>query len=421
DGSPNVPGAISTSVRLHFQEPTPLSRAFSRSSLTSRVNGSLSSRFNNTLRNQVQTGDHCYNSGDRGRTTHDNGDVMRSTGEISPARTQSWKELYERDPRYDKLLPSPEEIIQQEQKLQQELYQYQNGRAWVQYALQNSNEVITEQKEIDQLLPRRLSQSSPSNGQVLNDDSKKHEEKKENSKEQYQLNIFFTICRHINAEYTIKSWPKNKRYCAILRVPILKRSFGGFKSTKELALEMVAGMAIEEFSRRMPEIAHNVLKTEDLVTLECLIENSAKVNGEKVLKKRQKMKCENDKKVKVNDNHEILPAECEKKENHIQKCSFVENEKETSIDMEGLFTSGKEDHMNDLLIDQEKDERMKNKVDENVYAKEENIVVNGMTIEDVKIKLNKVDENESSEDEGDEEDINSQFGDNYSTKSDESS
>ncbi|CAG8681131.1 15645_t:CDS:2, partial [Acaulospora morrowiae] len=319
DGSPNVPGAISTSIRLHFQEPTssaPLSRAFSRSSLTSRV---LSSRFNNTLRNRVQTGNHCYNSGDRGRTTHDNGGVVRSTGEISPARTQSWQELYERDPRYDKLLPSPEEIIQQEQKLQQESSQYQNGRAWVQYALQNSNEVITEQKEIDQLLPQRLSQSPPSNGQVLNDDSKKPEEQRENSKEQYHLNVFFTICRHINAEYTIRSWPKNKRYCVILRVPILKRSFGGFKGTKELALEMVAGMAIEEFSRRMPEIAHNVLKTEDLVALECLIENSAKVNGEK-----------------------------------------------------------------------EKDERMKNEEeDECVYAKEENIVVNGMTIEDVEIKLNK--------------------------------
>ncbi|CAG8670447.1 10355_t:CDS:2, partial [Acaulospora colombiana] len=203
-----------------------------------------------------------YN-GDGGRTTYNNDFARLTGGEILSERTPSWQELSERDPRYNDLLPSPEEILLQEQKLQQELSQYKNRQSRVQSALLNFNEFIVEQTEKDQFLLQQLYQSPRLNNKLSNDAEKKTEEKNEFSREQqYLLNTLFTICKHINAEYTIKSWPKNKRYCAILRVPILKRSFGGFKSTKELALEMVAEMAIEEFSRKMPEVAYAALEME---------------------------------------------------------------------------------------------------------------------------------------------------------------
>jgi len=73
--------------------------------------------------------------------------------------------------------------------------------------------------------------------------------------------LFVSICEHLNAEYFLRAWTRNDKCCVILRVPILKRSFGAFKPTKNLAKELVAEMAIEEFIKKQPNSVYAIAKS----------------------------------------------------------------------------------------------------------------------------------------------------------------
>ncbi|CAG8498563.1 8500_t:CDS:2 [Funneliformis caledonium] len=69
----------------------------------------------------------------------------------------------------------------------------------------------------------------------------------------------------IPSRYSLRSWSRNDKCCAILRVPILKRSFGAFKSTKNLAKELVAEMAIEELIKKQPDAVCAVAKSSEIM------------------------------------------------------------------------------------------------------------------------------------------------------------
>ncbi|CAG8649726.1 14789_t:CDS:2 [Cetraspora pellucida] len=76
--------------------------------------------------------------------------------------------------------------------------------------------------------------------------------------------IFDAIMKYLNAEYELRSSLRNSIYVVLLRVPILKRSFGGFKETCILAKELVAEMALEELIKQMPHVVYIVLKSKGL-------------------------------------------------------------------------------------------------------------------------------------------------------------
>ncbi|CAG8477327.1 12644_t:CDS:2 [Rhizophagus irregularis] len=81
----------------------------------------------------------------------------------------------------------------------------------------------------------------------------------------YLLNFFISISKYINTEYFLRVWSKSDKCCAILRVPILKRTFGAFKPTKDLAKESVAEMAIEEFIKQQPDVACAVARSHGII------------------------------------------------------------------------------------------------------------------------------------------------------------
>ncbi|CAG8793904.1 2422_t:CDS:2 [Racocetra persica] len=87
---------------------------------------------------------------------------------------------------------------------------------------------------------------------------------KEFTPDLFLFSIFDAIMKYLNAEYALRSSLKNSRYVVLLRVPILKRSFGGFKGTYVLAKELVAEMALEELIKQMPHVVYIVLKSKGL-------------------------------------------------------------------------------------------------------------------------------------------------------------
>nr|CAG8445810.1 3816_t:CDS:2 [Entrophospora candida] len=94
------------------------------------------------------------------------------------------------------------------------------------------------------------------------------------------LRVFFSICNHLNTKFVLISRKKRKRmFSSLLRVPILKRTFGAFKATKESADELVAEMAIGEFIRQMPEMVAQVLKDNGLSDCLVLEENEDTSSG----------------------------------------------------------------------------------------------------------------------------------------------
>ncbi|CAG8510354.1 6989_t:CDS:2 [Dentiscutata erythropus] len=133
-----------------------------------------------------------------------------------------------------------------------------------------------------------LSQKS-SNEMVLlpeSETSKSVHSSQELIPELFLFSIFDAIMKHLNAKYALRSSLKNSRYVALLRVPILKRSFGGFKGTCILAKELVAEMALKELIKQMPHVVYIVLKSKglddvmDINELEELCANENKVTME---------------------------------------------------------------------------------------------------------------------------------------------
>ncbi|CAG8580161.1 6573_t:CDS:2 [Cetraspora pellucida] len=87
---------------------------------------------------------------------------------------------------------------------------------------------------------------------------------KEFTPELFLFSIFDAIMKYLNAKYELRSSLRNSIYVVLLRVPILKRSFGGFKETCILAKELVAEMALEELIKQMPHVVYIVLKSKGL-------------------------------------------------------------------------------------------------------------------------------------------------------------
>ncbi|KAF0531772.1 hypothetical protein F8M41_011685 [Gigaspora margarita] len=107
--------------------------------------------------------------------------------------------------------------------------------------------------------------------------------------ELFLFSIFDAIMKYLNERYALRSSLKNSRYVALLRVPILKRSFGGFKGTCILAKELVAEMALKELIKQMPQVVYIVLKSkglEDVLDVNELEELRANENKEAIERKQ---------------------------------------------------------------------------------------------------------------------------------------
>ncbi|RIB13465.1 hypothetical protein C2G38_2098250 [Gigaspora rosea] len=110
--------------------------------------------------------------------------------------------------------------------------------------------------------------------------------------ELFLFSIFDAIMKYLNERYALRSSLKNSRYVALLRVPILKRSFGGFKGTCILAKELVAEMALKELIKQMPQVVYIVLKSkglEDVLDVNELEELRANENKE-VMERKNNLK-----------------------------------------------------------------------------------------------------------------------------------
>ncbi|CAG8512207.1 1074_t:CDS:2 [Diversispora eburnea] len=229
--------------------------------------------YSNMVSNNVtsQSISRSFNSNSFASSRVVGNDTLRNRSQLR--RVEAGESKYNADDQYHHQQYQQSQYHQQYQQLQYHQQYQQLQSQYHQNIQMSSRQLINHEEGINSEISSLKSQSLYTineNPQSINS-NKSNKVKNlispgedEFSKEQYLLNIVSALCRQVNTRYTVKTWVKNKRYCAILRIPILKKSFGGFKGTKESALEMVAEMTIEEFIKKMPDIVYIVLKTRGL-------------------------------------------------------------------------------------------------------------------------------------------------------------